>query len=186
MHACMHACMYVCMCVCVCMYVCMYVCMCVYVCMYVCVYVGHQDTIHLSHFTAACNTRRRICAQRPNDVTQQLANLASRTKELLPVMVDILHWSAWLPSDLEFSTLWTSALTRLRGHEASTDWGEPLLASYLEANLLEVSPDGSIAAAWQSGFGKVPVGFTTYAPNCIERSWRLLKSLLRSRLDSDR
>ncbi|CAE7269031.1 unnamed protein product [Symbiodinium sp. CCMP2456] len=104
-----------------------------------------------------------------------------KNQELLPILTDLLQHSSWLPSGIEFTALWKSALLRLREDEAPTDWGEPLLAAYLEANLLQVSPDGSISATWRSGLGCVPPGFTTFAPNSIERSWRLLKSLLKSK-----
>ena len=103
-----------------------------------------------------------------------------RNLELLPVLTDLLQYSSWLRS-IEFTALWKSALLRLREDQAATDWREPLLADYLEANLLQVSADGSITTPWRSGLGCVPLGFTTYAPNSIERSWRLLKSLLKSK-----
>ena len=34
-----------------------------------------------------------------------------------------------------------------------------------------------IRASWQSGIGAVPLGFTTYATNAIESTWRVLKGL---------
>ena len=53
---------------------------------------------------------------------------------------------------------------------------EPEYAEYLEAELLEMSGE-FIRASWQTGIGAVPMGFTTYAPNAIESTWRLLKQL---------
>jgi hypothetical protein len=59
------------------------------------------------------------------------------------------------------------------------DWREPEFAQYLRHHVLDVAVDGTIRAPWQSGFGCVPPGLTTYAPNSLERSWRSLKGLLR-------
>ena len=56
------------------------------------------------------------------------------------------------------------------------DWDEHEYANYIEAELLDITGE-FIRASWQSGFGAVPVGFTTYATNAIESTWRLVKQL---------
>ena len=56
------------------------------------------------------------------------------------------------------------------------DLDESEYADYLEAEILNMSGD-LIRASWQSGVGAVPLGFTTYAPNAIETTWRILKIL---------
>ena len=61
-------------------------------------------------------------------------------------------------------------------NRCETDWDEPLMAEYLRKHIVDISE--TITAAWQSAFGCVPLGFTTYAANCIEASWRALKALL--------
>ena len=75
----------------------------------------------------------------------------------------------------EFTALWSTVL-----HRMDTDWEEATMARYIRSNLLHVASD-VIRASWQTGFGAVPLGCTTYAPNAIERSWRLLKGLLQQR-----
>ena len=63
--------------------------------------------------------------------------------------------------------------------KARGDYNEPDFAAYLKKNIFEIN-DGVILAAWCSGIGAVPLGFTTYAPNAIEVSHRVLKHLLDS------
>ena len=57
------------------------------------------------------------------------------------------------------------------------DLNEPAFAEYLKRNMFDVK-GGILRAAWCSGVGAVPLGFTTYAPNAIEVSHRALKHLL--------
>ena len=97
--------------------------------------------------------------------------------ELLSVIIDWIEFSAWLPSDEEFHAFWSSVFQRMEASGNPTDFDEPLMAQYLKANIFNM--DGPfIRATWQYGLGSVPLGFTTYAPNAIERSHRLLKGLL--------
>ena len=97
--------------------------------------------------------------------------------ELLPVLTDFLQCSAFLPSTLEFSCFWTTVLERLQA-PAPDGWGEPAMHDYLLKYLLSKNGD-VLTATWRSGFGTVPLGFSTYAPNAVERTWRLLKGLLK-------
>ena len=60
--------------------------------------------------------------------------------------------------------------------EDDGDLDEPEYAKYLEEEILDMSGD-LIRASWQSGVGAVPLGFTTYATNAIESTWRILKGL---------
>ena len=58
-----------------------------------------------------------------------------------------------------------------------TDWNEPAMAAYLREHIFNVEGP-RIRAMWACGFGCVPLGFTTDAPNCIERCHRTVKGLL--------
>ncbi|CAE7350331.1 Psmd10 [Symbiodinium sp. KB8] len=53
--------------------------------------------------------------------------------ELLPVLLEVLQFSAWLPSDEEFTAIWGTILHRL-----ATDWDESAFEQYIRANLLHV------------------------------------------------
>ena len=91
----------------------------------------------------------------------------------------LMRTEAWLPSDFEFGCFWNSVLLRMTSSAAEQDWRESEFAQYLRHHVLDVAVDGTIRPPWQSGFGCVPPGLTTYAPNSLERSWRSLKGLLR-------
>ena len=60
------------------------------------------------------------------------------------------------------------------------DWHEPAFADYVEKHLLKPGP-GGLTAAWRSGHGVAPTGFSTYDSNTLERAWRTLKGLLENR-----
>ena len=96
--------------------------------------------------------------------------------ELLPVIIDFIEFSAGLPSDEEFHCLWSSIFQRMRSKEEKTDWNEPEMEKYLRKNIFE-SEGEYITASWRSGICDVPLGYTTYAPNAIEVSHRVLKGL---------
>ena len=100
-----------------------------------------------------------------------------RNLGLLDSIIEWVEFSAWLPSDHEFDAFWRSILDRMRNARCETDWDEPDMASYLETHILDCSAD-LIKASWNSGYGAVPLGFTTYAPNAVESTWRVLKGLL--------
>ena len=51
------------------------------------------------------------------------------------------------------------------------------MAEYLATEILDCTGP-LIRASWASGLGCVPLGFTTYAPNSIEVTWRIIKGLL--------
>ena len=70
-------------------------------------------------------------------------------------------------------------IARLEHCEDKGDWDEPIFAAYLKKHIFDIE-DGVIRAAWCCGIGAVPLGFTTYAPNAIESSHRVLKGLLDS------
>lgn len=100
-----------------------------------------------------------------------------KRSELLTDLISWIEFSAWLPSDLEFHTFWSHLLTRMKNCEEPTDFNEPAMAKYLAECIF----DGSgplLRSAWSTGLGLVPLGFTTYAPNAIESSHRVLKGLL--------
>ena len=98
-----------------------------------------------------------------------------KNQELLPVLSEFLEGSAFLPSTTEFSTFWAAVLGRLRSEDG---WAEEKMHDYLLSNLLSQEGD-VLSSSWRSGLGSVPVGYSTYAPNSIERCWRLLKGLLK-------
>lgn len=86
-------------------------------------------------------------------------------------------FSAFLPSDLEFDVFWCSVLKRMLAKAVPTDWNEPEMAAYIRDYILDCSSE-MITAAWASGLGSVPLGLTTYAPNCVERFHLGVKYLL--------
>lgn len=100
-----------------------------------------------------------------------------RNGEFLAILVDFIEFSSTLPSDLEFSVFWTSVLARMKQDQATTDFNEPRMAAYLEENILQ-SDSGLVTASWRSGLGHVPLGYSCYAVNAIERSHRVVKGLL--------
>ena len=65
----------------------------------------------------------------------------------------------------------------MKHNRCETDFNEPLMADYLRKNVLDCKAQ-FIRAPWCSGFGAVPLGLTTYAPNAIEATWRVLKGIL--------
>ena len=97
--------------------------------------------------------------------------------ELLQILLDCVEFSATLPTDVEFHTYWSSIFMRLSNSELPTDWNEPAFCQYLQTHIFDLSGP-CIKASWCYGVGSVPLGFTTYATNSIERSHRLLKGLL--------
>ena len=103
--------------------------------------------------------------------------------ELGPMLKDWLVQSAFLPSSLEFTTFWDCVLARLRASGKPTDWHEPVIAAYIEKHLLMPGAAG-FTALWRSGYGSVPSGFSTYASNTLERTWRTLKGVLGNRRES--
>lgn len=60
-----------------------------------------------------------------------------------------------------------------------TDLREPEMARYLRNHILD-STGPLLRATWASGLDAVPVGYTTYAANAIERNHRTLKDLMPS------
>ena len=56
-----------------------------------------------------------------------------------------------------------------------------VFASYLRKNLIDIGSDGCDSTYMADrGFGSSPTwALTTYAPNALEQTWRLLKGLLR-------
>ena len=101
-----------------------------------------------------------------------------RNGELLPVILSFIMFSAFLPSDIEFTALWHHVFTRMAAKDSETDWNEPEMLSYLKSHIFHIADDGYIRAFWQSGLGCVPLGMTTYAPNAVERFHRSTKHLL--------
>ena len=51
------------------------------------------------------------------------------------------------------------------------------MAKYLVEHIL-VTTGAVWTAEWWSGLGAVPLGITTYAPDCVERTHRTVKGLL--------
>jgi len=98
--------------------------------------------------------------------------LRLRCQGLLPKLTDFVQFTAFIDNDREFSVCWDSWIGRMNG-----DWNEQAMATYLTTYILE--RDGDVwRAAWASGLGSVPPGFTTYAPNAAEVNNRILKGLL--------
>ena len=101
-----------------------------------------------------------------------------RKPKMLDYFDKFLITSNWFPNDLEFDVFWRSVLGRCKANRKKTDFNEPEMAEYLEKNILDCSGP-YIRAPWICGLGAVPFGFTTWAPNCIERNNRLMKDLLK-------
>ena len=98
------------------------------------------------------------------------------------MILDFVEFSASLPSDDEFDCFWNSVLLRMRSKSAATDWGEPDMEKYLRRHILD-EEKSVLSAPWRSGLGHVPFGYTTYAPNAIEVSHRVLKGLFQPGYD---
>ena len=62
--------------------------------------------------------------------------------------------------------------------EHSVYWNEPDMAKYLREHIFVETNGGLLDAPWRCGLGCTPLGFTSYAPNAIEVSHRVLKGLL--------
>ena len=125
-----------------------------------------------------------IICEVKNNVTTESARKSKATgqarltnAELRPVLLEFIQWSAALPSQLEFHVVWRSILERMEKKECSTDWNEPDMAKYIREHIL-VETSGLLDAPWRCGLGCTPLGFTSYAPNAIEVSHRVLKGLL--------
>ena len=97
--------------------------------------------------------------------------------ELLEPTIEYMDFTAWLPSDLEFHTFWWNYLKRAEASSAPTDFNEPRFANYLKTHIFDVSGP-LIKALWSTGLGAVPLGMTTFAPNSIEVTHRVIKGLL--------
>ena len=97
--------------------------------------------------------------------------------EFLPVLVEWVEWSAFLPRDEEFQSFWLEAFERMEATILETDFRERRMAQYLKDCIFDTS-GGHVRASWTSGLDAVPLGYTTYAANSCERNHRTLKDLL--------
>ena len=129
------------------------------------------DRVHNHRCLQHTKTDIRAAAFKKDDDT---GTVRLSRPEFLPVIIEWVEFSAWLCSDHEFDCFWDTILTRMGDPK---DWNEPLMAKYLSKHILDTSGP-LIRASWACGFGCVPLGFTTYAPNCIERCHRTVKGLL--------
>ena len=100
-------------------------------------------------------------AKKKDDVT---GKTRLQNGELIGVIVEWLEFSAWLPSDQEFTAFWKQICHRMESSTAETDFNEPAMARYLKRHIFDLSRPSIIRAHWQYGFGCVPPGYTTYAP----------------------
>ena len=91
-------------------------------------------------------------------------NTRLRRAEFLPVLINFVEWSCFLPFDLEFHIFWDAVFTRMRGTTLETNFKEPNMAEYLQHHIIDFSA-GFWRASWQSGLDAVPNGYTTYAGN---------------------
>ena len=57
--------------------------------------------------------------------------LRLRNRELLGALIDWVMFTAFLPSDVEFHTFWSSVICRMEFEEKETDSAEPEMAAYL-------------------------------------------------------
>lgn len=73
-----------------------------------------------------------------------------KNRELLSVLTQWIEFSAFLPSDMEFSTFWSSVLGRMLANVEETDLNEPQMAQYLKKNILD--SNGHLAAITSSSF----------------------------------
>ena len=62
-----------------------------------------------------------------------------QNKELLGPIIDWVEFSAFLPSDIEFHSFWTSVLTRMSSNQEETDFGELEMSLYLRKHILDSS-----------------------------------------------
>jgi hypothetical protein len=118
------------------------------------------------------NVKAAAASQDPTSKEKRLQKLDLRG--------DLDEWivfSAFLPNDEEFIAFWSHILERLKHNEFNGDLDEPAMAKYLEEHVLDVSGD-LIKATGCSGLGTTPLGFTSYAPNSIEVSHRILKAMM--------
>jgi hypothetical protein len=104
-----------------------------------------------------------------------------RRHELCDTIVGWIQCSAPFPRDDEFQAYWESILERMYANKEKTDFDEAKMADYLANHILDIDGD-RIRAAWQTGYGAVPLGFTTYAPNTIEVTHRVVKQKLKKGL----
>ena len=132
------------------------------------------DTVYLHRCLQHVKTNVKAEAKKRDDVTG-LRRL--KDPELISPIIDWIETSAWFPSDLEFDTFWRSVFGRMESAESPTDFAEPAMAAYLKDHIFDCTGT-FIRATWAYGLGAVPLGLTTYAPNAIERTWRLVKGLI--------
>lgn len=62
-----------------------------------------------------------------------------QNRELVNVLLDWVQFSAFLPSDLEFGTFWSSIISRMDKKEKDTDFNEPEMSAYLKRHILDTS-----------------------------------------------
>ena len=136
----------------------------------------YGDRMYLHRCLQHTKTNVKTEAKKKDEVTGK-ARLANT--ELARVIVDWVEFSAALPNDLEFHVFWASILRRMESSRSSstTNFEEAAMAKYLKDHILDMSGP-CIRASWQCGLGAVPMGFTTYAVNAIERAHRSLKGFL--------
>jgi hypothetical protein len=136
-------------------------------------YAEVGDTLFLHRCLWHVKSNVKFAASKKDEVSGQTR---LKRKELLAVILEWIDFSAWLPTDTEFDCFWRSVLQRMKSSSAPTDFDEPDMARYLERNIFDTTA-GILRATWSCGLGCVPYGITTYAPNAIEVSHRVLKHL---------
>ena len=129
--------------------------------------LGGMQPSHLNHDLFAA--MHGFVASDAASGQSRLVNL-----EMLPLMVDWVVQSEWLPSTVEFSTVWENVLRRLPRTGVSQLLQIMWRSICLSGDQVVSLPLGAVDMELCR-----PVG--TYDSNTLERAWRTLKGLLGNR-----
>ena len=100
--------------------------------------------------TGACNMSKWNVRDEAGRRDAATGRARLKNRELLSVLTQWIEFSAFLPSDMEFSTFWSSVLGRMLANVEETDLNEPQMAQYLKKNILD--SNGHLAAITSSSF----------------------------------
>ena len=92
-----------------------------------------------------------------------------RKTELLKVFKPWVQWIAFLPNDIEAHAFCKEAFDRMEHEVLDTDFKEKHFAEYLKQHIFDIGGDSIIRCQFASGLGAMPLGYTTWAANSMER-----------------
>jgi len=121
-----------------------------------------------------CVIHRDLQHIRANLVKQMKSKL-NRHDYWATYLENLLLFSAKLNTRAEFQAVWKTVLGWM-----DTVFEEPEMAEYLRETVLVQGADGDFHCKWRHGLDSVPLGYTTFVSNNIERGWRTVKGLLPS------